>query len=90
MLTTNSPIGTITAPQDMEIAIKNMSDAEIINKFDSEHHVDPFIFQELRNRGLYSQTADATRRRAQPKRGLCETLAKLCEEAEAQEAISKN
>jgi hypothetical protein len=85
MLIINTPVGPITAPTHIEEDIARMSDAEIINKFDSEHHVDPFIFQEIFNRGLYSQTADAERRRAQPKRGLCERLGELIDEAEARE-----
>jgi hypothetical protein len=84
-LAINSPIGTITAPAHIEEAIAKMTDAEVIHRFDTEHHVDPFIFQELRNRGLYSQTADAERRRQREaaKPGLFETFARLCEESEA-------
>jgi hypothetical protein len=86
-LAINSPIGLITAPKHIEEDIAKMTDAEIINKFDSEHHVDPFIFQEIFNRGLYSQTADAERRRQREaaKPGLFETFARLCEESEARE-----
>lgn len=61
MLNINTPVGTMRAPIEIEEEINNMSDAEIINQIDTEHFVDPFVFTELLNRGLYSQTADCKR-----------------------------
>lgn len=72
MLRINTPVGIMNAPADIAKTIARMSDAEIVNRFDTEAHVDPFILQELYNRGLYAQTADAARRaaREEANRGL--------------------
>lgn len=78
-LTINTPAGLVSALPSQAERINAMSDAELIASVDAARPADPFEFQEIFNRGLYSQTADEKRRRR--RRGLCETLAKLCEEA---------
>ena len=67
MLNINTPVGIMRAPVEIEETTKNMSDAEIINQIDTEHFVDPFVFTELLNRGLYGQTADCKRQQQREK-----------------------
>jgi hypothetical protein len=57
ILTINTPVGRIDALPSQAERIKAMSDEQLIASVDAGTIADPFEFQEILNRGLYSRTA---------------------------------
>ncbi len=53
----NAPVGSITALPSEAARIKAMTDCELLASVDAAEIADPFEFQEILNRELYSRTA---------------------------------
>lgn len=56
-MTINTPTGPITALPSQASRIKALTDEQLIASIDAERIADPFEFQEMLRRGLYSRTA---------------------------------
>lgn len=56
-ITVNTSIGSISALPHESNRIKSLTDEQLVASVDAAEIADPYEFQEVLNRGLYSRTA---------------------------------